>query len=352
MKKVHVNASAPYDVFIGAGLLQEAGKLLRPVCHSDRLVIVTDDTVDGFYGGQLKKSLENEKLSILKYVIPSGGISKNLSVLERLLNFFAENHVRRNDTVLALGGGTVGDLAGFAAAIYQRGIDVVQIPTTLLAMVDSAVGGKTGVDLPSGKNLVGAFHQPRLVIADTETLKTLPPEQFAAGMGEVVKCGVIGQNSILDRMEHGDREEQIAACIRLKADIVERDELDRFGIREVLNAGHTVGHAIEKLSGYTVPHGKAVAMGLVAEARMAVDLGLAELPTYERIFAAVKSCGLCEKLPYAAAELAQAMCSDKKNRGKEIAFLLPQEIGKCVRQELSVQQVQELLEKQEKRRVV
>ena len=346
MKKVHVNTSAPYDVFLGAGLLQETGKMLKPVCNSDRLVIVTDDTVDGFYGVALQKTLGRENFSVLKYVIQNGETSKNISILEELLNFLAENHVRRNDTVIALGGGMVGDLAGFAAAIYLRGIDVVQIPTTLLAMVDSAVGGKTGIDLPSGKNLVGAFHQPKLVIADTKTLQTLPRSQFSAGMGEVIKCGVIGKNSILDCLGQDDLEEQITACIQLKADIVERDEWDQTGIREILNAGHTVAHAIEKLSGYTVPHGKAVAIGLVTEARMAVELGLAEVSVYECIFEAVQRCGLYEKLPYTAEELAQAMGSDKKNRDKGIAFILPQEIGKCVRQELAVQQVEELLEKQ------
>ncbi len=346
MKKVHVNGSAPYDVFIGAGLMQEAGKLLKPVCRSNRLVIVTDDLVDGLYGDVLKNSLETENLFALKYVIPQGEIYKNISILGELLNFLAENRVRRNDTLIALGGGVVGDLAGFAAAIYQRGIDVVQVPTTLLAMVDSAVGGKTGIDLPTGKNLVGAFHQPKLVVADTKTLQTLPPQQFAAGMGEVIKYGIIGRNSILDRLGQDDLEEQIVACIQLKAHIVAQDEFDCLGIREILNAGHTVGHAIEKLSGYTVPHGKAVAMGLVTEARMAVDLGLAEMSTCERIFSTVKSCGLCEKMPYSAAELAWVMQGDKKNREKGITFILPQEIGKCVRKELTVQQVTELLEKQ------
>ena len=346
MKKVHVNASAPYDIFLGAGLLQETGKLLKSACDSDRFVIVTDDLVDGFYGDILKNSLEKENFSALKYVTPSGESSKNFSVLESLLNFLAKNHVRRNDAILALGGGVVGDLAGFAAAIYQRGVDVVQIPTTLLAMVDSAVGGKTGIDLPMGKNLVGAFHQPKLVIADTETLQTLPPQQFAANMGEVIKYGIIGKNDILDTLEKQDMEELISACISFKRDIVEQDERDFLGIREILNAGHTVGHAIEKLSCYTVPHGKAVAMGLVVEARMAVDLGLAEMPVYDRIFSAVKSCGLYEKLPYSAAELAEAMQSDKKNSGKEIAFILPVEIGKCMRKGLTVEQVTELLEKQ------
>ena len=346
MKKVHVNASAPYDVFIGPRLLQETGKLLKSVCNSNRLIIVTDDIVDGFYGEALKKALEEENFSVLKCVIPNGEKVKNFSTLEKMLNFFAKNGVRRNNTVLALGGGVVGDLAGFAAAIYQRGVDVVQIPTTLLAMVDSAVGGKTGIDLPMGKNLVGAFHQPKLVIADTETLQTLPPQQFAADMGEVIKYGIIGKNDILDTLEKQDMEELISACISFKRDIVEQDERDCLGIREILNAGHTVGHAIEKLSCYTVPHGKAVAMGLVVEARMAVDLEFAEMPVYDRIFSAVKSCGLYEKLPYSAAELAEAMRSDKKNSGKEIAFILPVEIGKCMRKDLTVEQVTELLKEQ------
>ena len=346
MKKVHVNASSPYDVLVGPGLLQEAGNLLKSVCRSNRAVIVTDNIVDEFYGEKLKESLENENFFVLKFSIPNGENHKDFSTLKNLLNFLAENHIRRSDTVIALGGGVIGDLAGFAAAIYLRGIAVVQIPTTLLAMVDSAIGGKTGIDLPSGKNLAGAFWQPKLVIADRDTLKTLPPEQFAAGMGEVIKYGVIGQNSILEHLGQGDWEEQIAACMQLKADIVEKDEFDQTGVREILNAGHTVGHAIEKLSGYTVPHGKAVALGLVAEARMAVKLGLAEAAVYDGILTAVKSCGLYEKVPYLPEKLAEAMQYDKKNRDEKISFILPKKIGECVCQTLTIQQATELLKGQ------
>ena len=346
MKKIHINASAPYDVLLGSGLLQTAGSLLKSVCRSDRVVIVTDDIVNGFYAEALKGSLEKEDFSALKYVISHGEKAKNFLTLENLLNFLAKNEIHRNDTIIALGGGVVGDLAGFAAAIYLRGIAVVQIPTTLLAMVDSAIGGKTGIDLPAGKNLVGAFHQPKLVIADTDTLQTLPPQELAAGMGEIIKYGVIGKNGILDHIGQDDLEEQIAACMELKAGIVAQDEFDQNGVREILNAGHTVGHAIEKLSGYAVPHGKAVALGLAAEARMAVELGIAEMPVYERIFSTVNRCGLYEKLPYSPAELTQAMGSDKKNRGKGITFILPVEIGRCVRRELTAQQVEELLKKQ------
>ena len=346
MKKIHINASAPYDVLLGSGLLQTAGSLLKSVCRSDRVVIVTDDIVDGFYGEALKGSLEKEDFSALKYVISHGEKAKNFLALENLLNFLAKNEIRRNDTIIALGGGVVGDLAGFAAAIYLRGIAAVQIPTTLLAMVDSAIGGKTGIDLPAGKNLAGAFHQPKLVVADTDTLQTLPPQELAAGMGEIIKYGVIGKNGILDRIGQGNMEEQIAGCMELKAGIVEQDEFDQNGVREILNAGHTVGHAIEKLSGYAVPHGKAVALGLAAEARMAVELGIAEMSVYERILSAVKSCGLYEKIVYSPENLTEIMRSDKKNRDGKITFVFPRKIGNCVRQELTVQQVIELLEKQ------
>lgn len=346
MKKIHINASAPYDVLLGSGLLQTAGSLLKSVCRSNRVVIVTDDIVDEFYGEALKGNLEKGNFSALKYVISHGEKAKNFLVLGNLLNFLAENEIHRNDTIIALGGGVVGDLAGFAAAIYLRGIAVVQIPTTLLAMVDSAIGGKTGIDLSAGKNLAGAFHQPKLVIADTDTLQTLPPQELAAGMGEIIKYGVIGKNGILDRIGQGNMEEQIAGCMELKAGIVEQDEFDQNGVREILNAGHTVGHAIEKLSGYAVPHGKAVALGLAAEARMAVELGLAEMSVYERILSAVKSCGLYEKIVYSPENLTEIMRSDKKNRDGKITFVFPRKIGNCVRQELTVQQVIELLEKQ------
>lgn len=346
MREVHVNASKPYEVLIGQGLLQEAGNLLKSVCQSDRVVIITDDVVDDIYGKNLQKSLETDDFSVLKFVISQGESTKNFLNLESLLNFLAENYVKRNDTIIALGGGVVGDLAGFAAAIYLRGIDVVQIPTTLLAMVDSAIGGKTGIDLPTGKNMAGAFYQPKMVIADTETLKTLPPQHFAAGMGEVIKYGIIGKNDILDRIKQCDIEEQIAECVRLKCCAIGQDERDETGVREILNAGHTVAHAMEKLSEYTIPHGKAVAMGLVAEAKMAVELGLAEPAVYDRILAAVKSCDLYEKIPYSPKKMAEAMRADKKNRGEEITFVLPQRIGECVRKTLTVQQVIQLLKKQ------
>ena len=349
MKKIHINGSAPYDIHLGTGLLQEVGNLLRSVCHSNRVVIVTDDIVDGFYGETLKGSLEKENFSVLKCVISHGEKAKNFLALENLLNFLAKNKIHRNDTMIALGGGVVGDLAGFAAAIYLRGIAVVQIPTTLLAMVDSAIGGKTGIDLSTGKNLAGAFHQPKLVVADTDTLQTLPPQELAAGMGEIIKYGVIGKNGILDHIGQDDQdnlEEQIAGCMELKAGIVAQDEFDQNGVREILNAGHTVGHAIEKLSGYAVPHGKAVALGLAAEARMAVELGIAEMSVYERILSAVKSCGLYEKIVYSPDNLTEIMRSDKKNRDGKITFVFPRKIGNCVRQELTVQQVIELLEKQ------
>ena len=343
MKKVRVNASAPYDVLVGPGLLGETGTLLKSVCQSNRMVIVTDDMVDGFYGKTFQKALESEGFFVFKYVVPSGETSKNFSNLESLLNFLAENGVKRNDTIAALGGGVIGDLAGFAAAVYLRGIAVVQIPTTLLAMVDSAIGGKTGIDLPMGKNLVGAFHQPKLVIADTDTLKTLPQEQFSAGMGEVIKYAVIGKNSILEHLEQEDLTEEITPCIQMKADIVEKDEWDQTGVREILNAGHTIGHAMEKLSGYTIPHGRAVAMGLVAEAKIAVKLDLADESVYHRILAEVKRRGLYEEIPYLPEKLAEEMQSDKKNKDGKITFILPKKIGEYVRQTLTVQQVTALL---------
>jgi len=346
MKRIRIHTAKPYEVLLGHGLLPEAGRWLSAVCRSKRVVIVTDKTVEPLYGKTVTKALEQENFTCLKYVLPDGENSKNAENLLQLLNFLAENQIRRNDTLIALGGGVIGDLVGFAAAIYLRGIAVVQIPTTLLSMVDSSVGGKTGIDLPAGKNLVGAFWQPELVLADLDTLATLPPEQLAAGMGEVIKCGVIGNNGILDCLETADMEARIADCIALKADVVARDERDENGEREMLNAGHTVAHAIEKLSDYSIPHGKAVAMGLVVEARMAVDLGLAEVAVYDRILKAVRAFDLCEKVPYLPEKMAQAMQRDKKNRDEKIAFILPEKIGECVRQTLTVQQVIDLLSKQ------
>jgi 3-dehydroquinate synthase len=271
-----------YDVLIGRGILETLGDELQQRQLTGRAVVVTDSAVSSLaMTNAFWKTDAPSKILVPRLhggiandrIVPPGEESKNLLQVHELLKTWARQQIPRTGVVFALGGGVIGDLAGFAAAIYLRGIPVVQIPTTLLAMVDSSVGGKTGVNLPEGKNLVGSFHQPSLVLADLDTLKTLPAQEFAAGMAEVIKYGVIADRALFDRVAKGvkpdddDLGEIIEKCVAIKARIVEQDEFERKGLRAILNFGHTIGHAIEKATGYKkYLHGEAVALGMRAAA--------------------------------------------------------------------------------------
>ena len=274
MRTIQVNASRSYEIHIGAGLLPEAGEKIRPFCPGGLCAVVTDDIVDGLYADRLEQSLASADLRVVKFVFSHGEQGKNAENYLSLLNFLAENGLTRADCVVALGGGVPGDLAGFAAATYLRGVGFVQIPTTLLAAVDSSVGGKTAIDLPAGKNLAGAFYQPDLVLCDTDTLATLPDKQFRAGCAEVIKYAMLFDAEMFsDLMVSGPAfrpESVIARCVEFKREIVTADEFDR-GCRQLLNLGHTVGHAVEKLSGFTVLHGQAVAIGMSVIARACAE---------------------------------------------------------------------------------
>ena len=267
-----------------------------------------------------------------KFAFPAGESSKNLSTYAQLIDFLAAKRFDRTDIALALGGGVTGDLTGFAAATYKRGIDFVQMPTSLLAMVDSSVGGKTGVDISAGKNLVGAFHQPRAVFCDLRFLETLPDEWRMDGMGEVLKYAVLGDANLFERLEEkpldpiGERE--IAACIGMKRDIVEEDEKES-GVRKLLNLGHTFAHAIELLSGYGISHGRAVATGLAMAARAAAKCEVLHTNTCERIESLVSAMGYEAHTHFAAADIAEAILGDKKVEGDSIDIVLPQSIGSC-----------------------
>lgn len=259
--KIRVNTSKPYDVIIGEGLLRDVGRIIKDTVKSDKVLLISDDTVFSFYGEEVKTRLKEFGFTVKEYVIKAGEESKNLNVYGKILSFAAEHEITRKDVVVALGGGVVGDLSGFVAATYLRGIPYIQIPTTLLAEIDSSVGGKTAVDIKEGKNLVGAFKQPEIVIIDTLTLKTLPDIVYAEGMGEGVKYAFLSKE-IFDLMQGKfSISDFVYACVKLKAEIVERDEFEK-GERRLLNFGHTVAHGIEKLSGYKIAHGKAVALGI------------------------------------------------------------------------------------------
>ncbi len=330
--KIQVKTAKPYTVFLEENALEVAGEFLLPFCPGRYVAIVTDQTVDALHGKTLESSLSRSGIRFVKFVIPPGEGSKQAAQYIRLLEFLAEEKLTRADLLLAFGGGVVGDLAGFAAATYLRGIPFIQIPTTLLAMVDSSVGGKTAIDLAAGKNLAGAFYQPKAVLCDTAVLKTLPKATFSDGCAEVIKYGVIGDTALFAHLEEAgiafDRERVIAACIRMKSKIVEEDEFDK-GNRQLLNLGHTFGHAIEACSRYAVSHGQAVAMGMVMMAACATANGLCERTLGDKIASVCRQFGLPTQTAYTKESLYAAMLGDKKRQGDVITLVVPEDIGRC-----------------------
>ena len=332
IQTIQVHTSPAYEVSIGGGLLHDCGRHLRTVMSPCHMAVVTDSTVAPLYLERVTASLRDAGFTVSHYVFPAGEAHKNFGTLSGILEFLAQAHLTRTDCVAALGGGVTGDMAGFAAAVYLRGIRCVQLPTTLLSAVDSSVGGKTAIDLEAGKNLAGAFLQPAAVLCDTDCLRSLPPEVFADGAAEAIKTGVLDDESLFALFENGTLtaapEEVIARCVSYKAGVVERDEKEQ-GERKLLNLGHTAGHAIEKCSGYAIPHGHAVAVGLAIIARSAEALGWAAEPIAARIAACLAKNGLPTGTNYTAEALAEAALADKKRSGGDITLVIPKKIGVC-----------------------
>lgn len=343
IRTIQVHTAPAYEVSIGGGLLHTCGQHLQEVLAPCHVAVITDSTVAPFYLEIVSASLRTAGFTVSSYVFPAGEANKNLSTFSDILEFLAENRLTRTDCIVALGGGVTGDMAGFAAASYLRGIRCVQMPTTLLSAVDSSVGGKTAIDLKAGKNLAGAFLQPTAVLCDTDCLSTLPADVFADGAAEAIKTGVLSDESLFSLFETGHLEtapaEVIARCVAYKAGVVERDEKEQ-NERRLLNLGHTIGHAIEKCSSYTIPHGHAVAAGLAIIARAAERLGWAQEPIAERIAACLAKNGLPTNTDYSAEALAHAASADKKRAGSDITLVIPKKIGVC---ELKKVPVTELL---------
>lgn len=332
MQTVTVNASTSYPVHIGSGLLDRAGELIAAVTASRRCVVVTDDTVRRLYAQRALDSLERAGFTPALFVFPHGERSKNLSIYGAILEFLAESRLTRSDLVVALGGGVVGDMAGFAAATYQRGVDCVQIPTTFLAASDSSVGGKTAVDLRAGKNLAGAFWPPKLVICDTDTFRTLPEETFADGVAETVKHGLIVDREFFRFLMEEDLHSRINDVVRknveIKSAVVAEDEYEH-GRRKLLNFGHTLGHAVEKLSDYTTTHGHAVAIGMVLAARAGERMGLSPAGTLDAVMTACEKFGLPTHCPYTVRDVYDAATGDKKRSGGSIDVVVLKEVGRA-----------------------
>lgn len=327
--KIHVETGRSYDIVVGRGLLDQAGALINPLAKTKRAAVVTDSTVAPLYGDRLLKSLAVAGFDALMFIFPAGEKSKNHKTLLDIYSFLAKNNFTRGDLVVALGGGVVGDVAGYAAATYMRGMDFVQVPTTLLAQVDSSIGGKTAVDLPEGKNLVGAFWQPRLVVCDPDVLKTLDARIFSDGMAEAIKHTLIRDRALFDSLLDGAPvdEEFICRNIDIKRCVVERDECEH-GERMLLNFGHTLGHAIEKLFNFeTYTHGEAVAMGMVLITRIAEKRGLTQKGTTAQIESILSKFGLPTTCPASISDIAGAAVNDKKHEGGGITIVLLHAVG-------------------------
>lgn len=338
MTTVHVDLPT-YRVTIARGALDELGSIVERGTRAHRYAVVTDDNVAPLFGARVRRALGEARTQI--YPIPAGERHKTRETWSALTDALLADGHGRDTTVVALGGGVVGDLAGFVAATFMRGIAYVQVPTTLLAMIDASVGGKTGVDTPSGKNLVGAFHQPVAVVADPETLRSLPREHLRAGLAEAIKHGVIADVAHFEAVASaapaivaGAKEAEetleriVAQSVAIKADVVRRDEREG-GVRKTLNFGHTLGHAIEVRSAYRILHGEAVAVGMVLESLMAERVGVAEAGTSERVRAAIARTGLPWSRPadQSPAEILLATRGDKKSRAGVVEYALPARVG-------------------------
>lgn len=330
MKTVSVKLQTPYDIIIGSNLLSSCGTLISSAANWDKAALIADENTE-IYAREVMRSLNERGHSTVKYIIPSGEASKSLETAEKITAFLSGSGVTRSGVVIALGGGTVGDVAGFAASVYMRGINLIHIPTTLLAMVDSSIGGKNAVNTACAKNIIGTIHQPKLVICDTGVLRTLPKSAIADGFAEIIKYGMLFDPSMLDGLERGmpeDLESLIFRCCEHKARIVAADERDA-NERRLLNFGHTFGHAMEHLSGYGLSHGSAVALGMVMMCRAAYRLRLCAEDYSFRLMKLIRSFGLDMEMRFNADALAEMIYRDKKNAGSAIDIIIPADWGAC-----------------------
>ena len=331
MKKLTVNVDKGYDILIEKGITAHCGEYISKISKAKKVCIISDTNVFPLYGESVKVSLKASGFDVYEYIFTSGESSKKPAEIIKMVEFMAENEFTRSDIAVALGGGVTGDMAGFAAATYLRGIDFVQIPTSLLAQVDSSVGGKTGVDIAQGKNLVGAFYQPKAVLIDPDTLSTLPDQFITDGMAEVIKYGCIKDSEFFEMLANGDALEHIddviETCVKIKRDVVNRDEKEA-GERMLLNFGHTLGHAIEKIYNYTgITHGMAVAVGMVMMTKASEKHGLTEAGTAYKIEEVCATYGLPTTDDASLEKIAEAAQTDKKTSGSSINVVLLEKIG-------------------------
>ena len=343
-------ASKKYSVHSGENLIRYAGALAASAVGVGQALIVTDTNAGPLYGETLMNALTGSGFDARMFMIPAGEQSKNMNWLSAILNHMAQSRMTREDTVFALGGGVIGDMAGLAASLYMRGISLVQVPTSLLASVDSSVGGKTAIDLEAGKNLVGSFFQPDLVLCDTASFKTLPPEHIANGFGEIVKTGVIRDEKLFE-MSAAPQISNITAivhrCVEIKSDVVCHDEKET-GLRQILNFGHTFGHAVEKCSNFAIPHGFCVAIGMAIITAASVKRGICGQETLTRLLSALNARGLPHTTHYRVEDLYDSMMSDKKRArhpqgSNTVTLVLPLSIGSVERRRVAMEEARSFM---------
>lgn len=347
MKTIHVDTGNPYNIYIERDILDRCGQIIDEVSGAQKVMVITDSNVAPLYKWRVLNALTESGYTATAFVFQAGEKSKKLETISEMYNALADFKMTRKDIIIALGGGVTGDMAGFAAATYLRGIDFIQIPTSLLAQVDSSVGGKTGVDIAQGKNLVGAFHQPKAVLIDPDTLDTLPDLYVRDGMAEVIKYGCIKDADFFENLEQTNAldhiEDVIEVCVSIKRDVVSRDERES-GERMLLNFGHTLGHSIEKLYDFKgISHGMAVAIGMVLISRAGEKQGITQSGTTDRIVAICEKYGLPTSDKVTFAEMAEAAQNDKKTAGSAINLVLLNKIGDSFTKKVELSKLEEFI---------
>jgi 3-dehydroquinate synthase len=347
LRTIHVETGIPYDIFIERGIIDHCGEYVKRLSTADKVTVITDSNVATHYQWRVRNSLEEQGFKVNTHIFPAGEESKTLDSIADMYSSLADFGMTRKDIVVALGGGVTGDMAGFAAASYLRGIDFIQIPTSLLAQVDSSVGGKTGVDIAQGKNLVGAFHQPKAVLIDPDTLDTLPDLYLRDGMAEVIKYGCIKDAAFFENLESENAfdhiEDVIETCVSIKRDVVSRDEREA-GERMLLNFGHTLGHSIEKLYDFKgISHGMAVAIGMVLISKASEKACITEQGTSDRIVAICEKYGLPTSDKATFADMAKAAQSDKKTAGGSINLVLLNKIGDSFTKKVALENLEDFI---------
>ena len=339
-KSITVNSQKKYQVIIGKGILDNIYELSKDFL-GEKVALITDDIVDSLYSNKVINTLESQGKTVFKFVMSNGEKSKNMDTLYKIVRFLAQNEFTRKDTIIALGGGVVGDISGFSASVYLRGINYIQVPTTLLAQIDSSVGGKTAIDIPEGKNLVGAFYQPSLVVVDIDTLSSLPNAVYLDGMGEGVKYALLDAK-IFDIVNKKDFDilEFVYACIKYKADIVEMDEFEKHE-RKLLNLGHTIAHGIEILSDFNISHGKAVSMGLKIITQTSFNRGLITQKEKCDILSMLDNTIGNIDCPFDLFDILKIALVDKKRKGNSITLVMIGGIGKPILKDLPVSELTE-----------